>query len=677
MNTQTGRCLAFALTLALATGPALAQDTAASSAVEQGQALDLQGVDLRAFIQDVSRATGSTFILDPRVQGTVTITSQARMEAPELLGVLLATLRATGLVAIPAGQNTDRVVPDEGAAQQPGSAGIDGLGYATEVFTLRHVDARAAAETLKGLVGRGGVVAPTPQGNGLLIADYADNLARLRALVAQLDQDRSDIRTIPLRNSSAREIAGVVGRLVAAPGAGEGARTGTVSVIAVESSNTIMLRGDPAAVERFATVVVDLDQRASASGDVRVVRLQHADAEQLLPVLQQLVGQSGETADGAGAATAADNADASAAPSLPGGRRAKLARFPGANAIVIAADAETQRMLADVIAQLDTRRAQVLVEAIVVEVSDGTAKKLGVQFLLAGKDGNVPFAATNFPGDAPGLLPLGAAATVGRDAEPGSPAEDLGTAALQSLLGTAGGLLGIGGSNSDRLFGAIITAVKSDNQSNLLSTPSILTLDNQEARILVGQEVPITTGEVLGDANSNPFRTTERKDVGIQLEVRPQINPGGGITLALRQEVSAIAGVLSAGSTDVVLNKREIETTVQVDDGNIVVLGGLLDQGETMSVDKIPVLGDIPVAGGLFRSKKRERTRTNLMIFIRPTILRTADDAREATAPRYEYMRDRDPGVDAGERAALDAIVQDYLRAEPPRSATPAPAPAQ
>lgn len=677
MNTHTGRCLALALTLALASSPALAQDTAGPPAVEQGQALDLQGVDLRAFIQDVSRATGSTFILDPRVQGTVTITSQSRMQAPELLGVLLATLRANGLVAIPAGQNTYRVVPDEGAAQQPGSAGIDGLGYATEVFTLRHVDARAAAETLKGLVGRGGVVAPTPQGNGLLIADYADNLARLRALVAQLDQDRSDIRTIPLRNSSAREIASVVGQLVASPGGGEGARSGTVSVIAVESSNTIMLRGDPAAVERIATVVVDLDQRASASGDVRVVRLQHADAEQLLPVLQQLVGQPGESSDGAVATAAAGSAETSAAPSLPGGRRAKLARFPGANAIVIAADAETQRMLADVIAQLDTRRAQVLVEAIVVEVSDGTAKKLGVQFLLAGKDGNVPFAATNFPGDGPGLLPLAAAATVGQDAEEGSAAEELGAAALRSLLGTAGGLLGIGGSNSDRLFGAIITAVKSDNQSNLLSTPSILTLDNQEARILVGQEVPITTGEVLGDANTNPFRTTERQDVGIQLEVRPQINPGGGITLALRQEVSAIAGVLSAGSTDVVLNKREIETTVQVDDGNIVVLGGLLDQGETLSVDKIPVLGDIPVAGGLFRSKKRERTRTNLMIFIRPTILRTADDARAATAPRYEYMRDRDPGVDAGERAALDAIVQDYLRAEPPRSATPAPASAQ
>ncbi|HEX5693508.1 MAG TPA: secretin N-terminal domain-containing protein, partial [Arenimonas sp.] len=366
MNTAPGRCLALLLALAaVGAGPALAQSESAETTVAQGQALDLQGVDLRAFIQDVSRATGSTFILDPRVQGTVTLTSQERMDAPELLGVLLATLRANGLVAIPSGPDTYRVVPDEGAATQPGSAGSDGVGYATEVFTLRHVDARAAAESLKGLVGRGGVVAATPQGNGLLIADYADNLARLRALVAQLDQDRSDIRTIALRNSSAREIAGVVTRLVASPGGGEGGRAGTVSVIPVESSNTIMLRGDPAAVERIATVVVDLDQRASASGDVRVVRLQHANAEQLLPVLQQLVGQAPDANAVAGAVVDPNAADADAAPSLPGGRRAKLARFADANAIVIAADAETQRMLADVIAQLDTRRAQVLVEAIV------------------------------------------------------------------------------------------------------------------------------------------------------------------------------------------------------------------------------------------------------------------------------------------------------------------------
>ncbi len=654
---------------------AIAPLTLQAQAEPKQEALNLQGADLRAFIQDVSRATGSKFILDPRVQGNVTISSEEALSPSDLLGVLLVTLRAHGLVAIPAGNGTYRVVPDETAAQQPASAGAeDGQGFATMVVPLRNVDARTAAETLKPLVGRGGVVAPTPQGNSLLIADYADNLRRLRGLVGQIDQDRSDIRVVTLRNSAAREIAAVVAQLTSVPGGPDGARAGTLSVIPVDSSNSLMLRGDPLAVERMALVISDLDERAATSGDVRVVRLQHANAEQLLPVLQQIMGQpttdTGTDAPGAAAATAP------AAGALPvGARRTHIARFPGANAIVISADAETQRTLADVIRQLDTRREQVLVEAIVVEVSDGMAKNLGVQFLLAGKNGNVPFAASNFPGNGPGILSLAGAAGTNPDAAPGSSEALLRQAALQSLLGNAGGLLGLAGSSNDALFGVIINAVKSDSASNLLSTPSILTLDNEEARILVGQEVPITTGEVLGDANSNPFRTTTRQDVGIQLEVKPQINSGGGITLFLRQEVSAVAGTISARSDDLILNKREIETTVLVDDGNIVVLGGLLDQGDQMSVDKIPVLGDLPAVGGLFRNRKREANRTNLMVFIRPTIIRNAREAQNATAPRYDYMRASQQAASGGERAALDALVQDYLRANPPRS-LPEPEPA-
>ena len=656
------RVLSLSVLLSLASGVVLAQ------AGPKEQALNLQGADLRAFIQDVSRATGSKFILDPRVQGNVTISSEEALSPSDLLGVLLVTLRAHGLVAIPAGNGTYRVVPDETAAQQPASAGAaDGLGFATMVVPLRNVDARTAAETLKPLVGRGGVVAPTPQGNSLLIADYSDNLRRLRGLVGQIDQDRSDIRIVTLRNSAAREIAAVVGQLMAVPGGAEGVRSGTLSVIPVDSSNSLMLRGDPLAVEKMALVIADLDVRAATSGDVRVVRLQHANAEQLLPVLQQIMGQPA-TDPGADSVPAGAAAAPASGTAPAGGRRTHIARFPGANAIVISADAETQRTLADVIRQLDTRREQVLVEAIVVEISDGTAKNLGVQFLLAGKNGNIPFAASNFPGNGPGLLSLAAAANTDPGEEPGSPAAALRQAALQSLLGTTGGLLGFGGSSGDALFGLIINAVKSDSSSNLLSTPSILTLDNEEARILVGQEVPITTGEVLGDANTNPFRTTTRQDVGIQLEVKPQINSGGGITLFLRQEVSAVAGTISARSDDLILNKREIETTVLVDDGNIVVLGGLLDQGDQMSVDKIPVLGDLPGVGGLFRNKKRNANRTNLMVFIRPTIIRDAREAQNVTAPRYDYMRSSQESANGGQRAALDAVVQDYLRANPPRA---------
>ena len=243
--------------------------------------------------------------------------------------------------------------------------------------------------------------------------------------------------------------------------------------------------------------------------------------------------------------------------------------------------------------------------------------------------------------------------------------------AARSLLQYNGGLAGLAGETSNLVFGLIIDAVKNASASNLLSTPSVLTLDNAEARILVGQEVPITTGEVLGGTNVNAFRTVSRQDVGVQLVVRPQINAGGGITLRLRQEVSAIAGPVGSGSSELILNKRQVETSVIADDGAIVVLGGLLDQGDRHSVEKVPLLGDIPVVGNLFRTTSRTRNKTNLMVFIRPTIVRDRGDAARVTAPRYDYMRQQQlqrPGVT---RAEVDALIQDYFRTTPP--ALPAP----
>jgi len=656
------------LMLAITAMPLRAQDS---------PALNLQEADLRAFIQDVARATRTTFIVDPRVQGTVTVSRDRAMSEPEMLGVLLAVLRANGLVAVPTGAGAYRVVPDDTAAQQPGTYGGSALGFATEVFALRNIDARIAAETLRPLVGRGGVVLATPQGNSLLVADYADNLRRLRGLVAQIDQDRASIDTVTLRNSSAREMAATVNGLFGARGAEGG--SAVLSVLPVESSNSVIVRGDPALVQRVVQTVLELDRRAERSGDVRVVKLQHANAEQLLPVLQELIGQApGAQAGGSLEARAA--LDSSAADTQvigpPGGKRPVIVRYPGANALIINADPETQRLLTDVITQLDTRREQVLVEAIVVEISDDAARELGVQLLIAGREGsNVPFVATQYPSASPGILPL--AAGIAGQRQRGAAGDTADSAldlarrtALQSLLGLNGGLAGFGGSSGDALFGVIINAVKSDTGSNLLSTPSIMTLDNEEARILVGQEVPITTGEVLGDANTNPFRTTARQDVGIQLEVRPQINAGGGITLFLRQEVSSIAGPVTAGSADLILNKRELETKVLVDDGAIVALGGLLDQNDRETVDKIPLLGDIPVIGGLFRNTARSRAKTNLMVFIRPTIVRSPLEAQRIAAPRYEYMRNsevRDPG----QEAMLDALVRDYLRTAPP--VTPPP----
>lgn len=678
--------------------------TSAQDATALAPALSVQNADIRAFIQDVARATGTTFLVDPRVQGTITLTNEEPLTEPELLGILVATLRANGLIAVPAGDGIYRVVPDDTAAQQPGAATAGGSGFSTEVFTLRHVDAASAVDTVRPLVGRGGVVLATPQGNSLLVADYVDNLRRLRGLVRQIDQDRSRVEAVSLRNSSAREIASVVNGLYGGQGRG-----GVLTVLPVESSNAVMLRGDAELVDTVRRVVEDLDRRAESSGDVRVIRLQHANAEELLPVLQQVLGNPEETqlaagqwgaangvaharqlstpASDAGAQGLMDTAMAldrnapahgsplSASVTVAPGRRATIARYPGANAIIINADPETQRMLVDVITQLDVRREQVLVEALVVEISDAAARKLGAQLMVAGRDGNIPLGYTNFPGNAPGVGELAAGAAAARDGDLDSPAVNN---ALRSLLGYNGGLMGLAGETGSAVFGLIIDAVKSDTASNLLSTPSILTLDNEEARILVGQEVPITTGEVLGDSNSNPFRTIQRQDVGVQLLVRPQINAGGGITLSLRQEVSSIAGPVSDDFNELILSKRQIDTRVLADDGSIVVLGGLLDQADRNTVNKVPVLGDIPGLGVLFRSTARERNQTNLMVFIRPTIVRDSAQAQAITAPRYDYMRARQlggGGTTADGRALLDALIQDYFGTTAP-VAPPAPLPA-
>jgi general secretion pathway protein D len=413
---------------------------------------------------------------------------------------------------------------------------------------------------------------------------------------------------------------------------------------------------------------------------VRVIRLQHASAERLLPVLQQLIGQTpiapagapnGETAAAAPAAAAPP----ASLPALPGsqnqpGRRANIALFEGANALVIAADPETQRLLADVVRQLDTRREQVLVEAIVVEVSDDAAAALGVQFLLAGDGKNAPFFATNYSNSAPSILALTGAIAGGNVVnEDDTTLQALRSAAIASLIGTNGALFGGVGSSNGLLFGMIMNAVRSDAASNLLSTPSVMTLDNESASLLVGQEVPITTGEVLGSANVNPFRTVQRQDVGVQLDVRPQINADGAITLVIRQEVSSVAGTVGTGNSELILNKREIQTTVLVDDGDIVVLGGLLDQNDRLQVDRVPGLGDIPVVGALFRSNTIDRNKRNLMVFIRPTIVRNQADAQNVTAPRYDYLRSLQLGTRG--TSSLDAAVQNYLRANPPSPAMP------
>ena len=635
------RIVAACLALSMAgVGPeALAQGTT--------QSLNAQNADIRAFIQDVAKATGNTFVIDPAVQGNVTIAGGAPMDRQQMMEVFLATLRAHGYVAIPTSSGAWRIAPDEEAAQQP--SGTTGERFVTQVIRLKTKDAPSLVGVLQPLVGRGGRVSAAPSSNTIVITDFADNVRRLSGLVAELDRDTDRIEIMPLKNSRASVLASAL-RDITASGGAEQKGFSAATFTAVDSSNSLVLRGPAETVARLKEVAAMLDEQAKPTGDTRVIFLQHADAGQMVEMLQSVVDQP-RTGGAAGQPNAAPTA-ASA------NQRAVITRFEGANAIVVRADPAVQQEVESIIRQLDRRAEQVLVQAIVVEIGEGAAKNLGVQLLLGGNgESDIPFFATNFSSASPSLLTLGAALGAGGLSVSPDLHDQLQEAAADSLLGSFGGIGGFASDlGSDGLFGVIINAIKRDGDSNLISTPSILTLNNREAEFLVGQNVPVTTGEVLSANNNNPFRTIERQDVGVKLRVKPQINADGSITLVLRQEVSSVDS-FSASFGELVFNKREIETSVLVDNGEIVVLGGLLDQNEQVTQQKVPLLGDIPWIGALFSSEQRQKDNTNLMIFIRPVIVGSADAARSISQPELERMIQQQRLSNGGAPSMLDDVL--------------------
>jgi general secretion pathway protein D len=356
-----------------------------------------------------------------------------------------------------------------------------------------------------------------------------------------------------------------------------------------------------------------------------------------------------------------------------------VTRYEGTNALIVAANPDVQRSLGELIRQLDTRPEQVLVEAIVVEIGNEAAKKLGVQFLLAGKD--APFAATNYSNASPNILTIAGAigaeeltrttttvngntTTTGTSSALGDSLQEAAAASILSATGGFGGVVLDIGKNA--VFGTIINAIAADTESNLLATPHIVTLNNQKAKFLVGQEVPVSTGEQLSANFENAFRTVQRQEVGIKLEVTPQVNAQGDVKLFLKQEVSSVAGPVSSRSNDLVLNKREFETTLTVGDGQLLAIGGLLNDDERRTIERIPLLSDIPLIGELFKSRSRSRSKTNLMVFIRPTILRSRQDGDRLTARRYDYVRDMQRLRNPDMEPSIDELLRDYMGATPP-----------
>ncbi len=671
--------------------------------------INMREADIRAFVQDAARITGQTFIVDSRVQAKISIVTDRPLSRSEYFEVFLSTLRANGLVAVPMRGGGYRIQLAEGAATQPGKVGSQTARpseFVTEVFRLRSIDAASAVETLRPLISKEGSITANRNANSLIVADYADNIRRIRDLVRQIDRDSAATQTVVLKNAGAREIASALQGLVA-QGSGDGIRA-PIAIAAIDSSNALVLRGDPATLSRFAAIARELDERAQSGSEIRVYWLEHANAETLLETVQSLIvpqaqmpqpmTQQSAAAASSPAATAGNGESGSAptaspaapapiaAASAAGGGSALgsrspiiVTRYEGANALIIAANPDMQRTLGELIRQLDSRPPQVLVEAIVVEIGNDAARRLGVQFLIGGE--NAPFAATNYSNAVPSILTIGGAVaaeelsrtttTVNGQTTTTTTTSALGNslqeAAAASILSATGGFAGLAlDIGRDAIFGTIINAVQNDTQSNLLATPHVVTLNNQKAKFLVGQEVPVTTGEALSGNFDNAFRTVQRQEVGIKLEVLPQVNEQGDVKLFLKQEVSSVAGPVSPRSTDLILNKRQFETTLTVRDGQIMAIGGLLNDDERRTIEKIPLLGDIPVIGKLFQSKSRARRKTNLMVFIRPTIIRSRADGDAITARRYGYVRDMQRARNPDEEPAIDALVRDYMGALPP-----------
>ncbi len=621
-----------------------------SSGVQaQHGALNYQQAELRQVIKDVAVRTGRTFIVAPNVKQTVTIYSPegATLTPNETWELFLATLQVSGLAAVPVGPSEYKIIASDRATREGGAGfGKAGKGeYVTRIMRLTYVDSRTAANSLKALVSDRAVVTPVVESNSLIIVDTKANMDRLAEVVRRIDTDTSIVRTVKLINTEAAQVADTLRKLSGGGGPEAGRRT-ALSIVAVNASNSLILRGAPAEVKKILPIIAELDETGVPDVDLGVVYLNHADAEEIVPLLKDIIDSSYIASETAG-----------------GGRKPSISAHKQTNALIINADADTQKTIKSVIRQLDIRQAQVQIEAIIVDISETAVKELGIQYILSGTgDNSVPFIANSDPTGSPNIFAAAGAAYFLSEDGGGNANDPLVTTIINSLIGTGGLTIGGGGQNSDgTIFGAILNAVQSDNDSRVLSTPSLTVLDNEPATLSSGQNVPITAGETLGQDLNNVFRTIERKDVGVILEVTPQISDDHTIRMKIRQEVSGIQRDAQSAGRDIIINKSELTTVTRADDGQILVIGGLIRDAEEYNDTKIPYLGDIPVAGNLFKSSSKTKRNSTLMVFIRPTILDDRETADAATARKYNYVRGQELMRYPVGKAEIDRIVEEYL----------------
>ena len=569
--------------------------------------LNYEDVDIKKVTQDIAQFSKKTIILDPRVKGKITIYSNANLNREQVWDVYLRTIQVNGFSAI-LEDGFLRVVP-ENEATRDNTEDFSGGSFETAVIPLKNRSTEEILPMIKPITGRQSHLSSIPSVNSILLVDRVSNVERVRDLLNNLDKNNTaKISIIKLNKLSSIEGARILDRLKAQ-------NIPTINdfiAIPFTPSNSIILSANDLVTQNIKSTLKLLDKDITSDDSMDVIYLKYAQAADLAAILNSISGSFISDAEG---------------------MKTVITHHEKTNSLIVSTSGDNLNSIRSIIAKLDIRRAQVLVEAIVVDLSENAARRLGVEAIYSGNDENsIPVGITRFSGSGADLLAIAGAADDQQDVT-------LTTTAISSLLNTQGLVAGFGDLTKGKdNFVGILNAIADDTDSNILSTPSILAMDNEPARLFIGQEIPITTGESLGTNNSNPFRTTSRQEVGIELEITPQINEGASVILNIKQGVSGIAGVSQSG-IDIITNKREIETTVLVDNNQIIVLGGLIDEDIQEVVSKVPLLGSIPVLGRLFQSSSKSTSTKNLMVFLKPTILTDSDVANQISLEKYNYFK--------------------------------------
>ena len=658
MNRSLRFCTVCLVALTMASSP-----TAGFSQVATGGdvVVNMRGVDIREVAEQISRLTGRTLVLDPNVSGLVTVVSAQPLSSAGVWDLFLSVLRTYGFAAVRSG-SVWRIVL-QATAIQNGASGGDGSSQqvVTRLIRLRNVPGDQAVRALRPLVSSFGNIESTANPNAVVVTDYADNVRRVEAIARSLDTGGGEsFANLPLEHASAEDVATALTALL-------GGEAGGARVASDPRSNTVIVRGGSADIAQARTIVASLDRPGGATPVTRVVRLRNADAEGVVEIVRGLMGgepsatnpisrslrQTGlaslsaasRAADATSVLSSGSRSESPAPSSTQSAGESRARGFalndvtvqPASelNAIVMRGAPATVQMLADLIDELDVRRPQVTIEAAIVEVTGELGERLGVQLALGGA---VP---------ADGVTGGSSFTNAGT-----SLSQILGALGVPGAAGLSEGLTVAAGSEGD--FGILLQALSQTSSANLLSTPSVTVLDNQPAEIVVGQNVPFRTGAFATEGNTtNPFTTITREDVGVTLRVVPRVHDGDVVRLEVSQEVSSLVNGNVIGAADLITNRRSIQTTVLADDGQTIALGGLISDDIQTGNTKVPVLGDIPGVGALFRSRRDSQTRRTLFIFLRPTILRDADDVRIRARERYERLR-QDGGLDT--RARTDGL---------------------